>query len=132
MKEISFKQIFKALANIELPDCELVVGIAEGGVVPAALVARRIGCGLRVIRFNYRNEKNIPQHKQPMLIGKVNLPVNIKNILLVDDVAITGKTLNAAKELFKKQQVKTMVFRGRADYVLFPRITNCVTWPWKA
>lgn len=131
MRKISFPKISKALENLKLPDCQLVVGIAEGGTVPAALVASRLGCDLKIVKFNYRNAKHIPRHPAPLLLSKVSLPENIKTLLLVDDVAISGKTINAAKKLFKNHKVTTLVFRGNADYVLFPRVSTCVRWPWK-
>lgn len=131
MTEINLQEVFRALKNVELPDCELVVGIAEGGIVPAALVASKIGRDLRIVRFNYRNQANLPQHSEPILLSAPTLPMNIKSILLVDDVAVSGKTLNAAKRLFNNHKVATMVFKGEADYVLLPKITTCVRWPWK-
>lgn len=131
MTEISFSAICKALEEMPLPDCELVVGIAEGGIVPASLVANKIGCDLRIVKFNYRNQANLPQYPQPRLLSSISLPKNIRSILLVDDVAISGKTLQAAKSLFNQKKLTTLVFRGQADYVLFPKLNNCVKWPWK-
>ncbi len=132
MVDISFRAISKALENVELSGYDLVVGIADGGEVAAALVSYKIGCDLRIVKFNYRNNDNIPQHPEPVLLSTFTLPANIKSILLVDDVAISGKTLNALKKkLFKNQRVATLVFRGKADFVLFPEITTCVKWPWK-
>ncbi len=131
MKEISFPAICRALRDSSLPDCDLVVGIANGGIIPASLVAEKIGCDLRIIRFNYRDKNNSPQHPEPVLLSPVALPANTRRLLLVDDVAISGKTLNAAKKIFKQQQVTTMVFKGQADIVLLPEISGCVNWPWK-
>lgn len=131
MTELSFAEICRALADAKLPDCDFVVGIAEGGIVPASLVAAKKGCDLRIVRFNYRNDDNVPRHPEPVLLKSVVLPENTNNVLLVDDVAITGRTLNAAKKLFKHQKVTTMVFKGAADYVLFPEISECIRWPWK-
>lgn len=131
MQDVSFPEICKALKGLELPACQLVVGIGEGGIVPAALVASIMGCDLKIVRFNYRNENNLPQHHEPLLLNAPEVPEEIMKILLVDDIAVSGKTLNAAKKLFKQQEVATMVFAGRADYVLFPEIHNCLRWPWK-
>ena len=132
MIDISFRAISDAVENVKLSGYDLVVGIADGGVVAAALVAYKIGCDLKIVKFNYRNNDNIPQHPEPVLLSTFTLPANIKSILLVDDVAISGKTLNALKKkLFKNQRVATLVFRGKADFVLFPEITTCVRWPWK-
>ena len=131
MEDISFVDICRALDRLEFADCELVVGIADGGIVPASLVAAKLGCDLKIVYFNYRNKNNVPQHQEPVLLNSVSIPENIKNILLVDDVCVSGKTLDAAKKLFIGRNVTTMVFKGCADYVLFPQISNCVRWPWK-
>ena len=69
-----------ALKNARFPDCRLVVGIAEGGVVPAALIAAKLGCDLRIVKFNYRDAQNTPQHTAPLLLSKVDLPKDIKSI----------------------------------------------------
>lgn len=130
MTEISFSAICKALKEAKLPPCELVIGIANGGVVPAALVASRIGSDLRIIRLNYRNEENIPRHPKPVLLDSFTLPKKVSSILLVDDVTVSCKTIKAAKKLLNKQKVRTLVLRGRADYVLFPNLSRCIKWPW--
>lgn len=110
---------------------DLVVGIAEGGAFPAKLVAQKFGCELEIIKLNYRDKDNNPRHPEPVILSKISIPKGVRNILLVDDVSVTGKTLNTAKKAIGKK-IYTMVFKGMADYVLFPNITECVNWPWKA
>lgn len=55
-----------------------------------------------------------------------------KRILLVDDVSVSGKTLQTAKELLSGHIVTTFTLKGKADLVLFPEIGDCVKWPWKS
>jgi adenine/guanine phosphoribosyltransferase-like PRPP-binding protein len=131
MLRLSFKTICRKLAKCKLPKFSLVVGIAEGGIVPASLVAVKLNAALKIIQLNYRNEHNNPRYPDPVLLHKARILRAPKEILVVDDAAISGKTLAAAKKLFKGHKVKTMVFKGRADYVLFPRLKACVRWPWK-
>jgi hypoxanthine phosphoribosyltransferase len=50
---------------------------------------------------------------------------------VVDDVSVTGQTLELAKKKLRSSTVKTFVLRGKADHVLFPKIKECVKWPWK-
>ncbi len=52
-------------------------------------------------------------------------------LLLVDDVSVSGKTMKMAKEALAGNEVKTLALKGKADYVLFPEISECVKWPWK-
>ena len=132
MRQITLQEVLSALNDIKLPSCQLVVGIAQSGVAPAALVAAKIGRDLKIVRLKYRNAKNLPQYAEPRLLSKITLAKNIKSILLVDDAAISGKTLQAAKKIFNGCKIKTLVLRGQADYVLFPKLNNCVQWPWRA
>jgi hypothetical protein len=39
--------------------------------------------------------------------------------------------MNEAREQLKGYDVKTLAMKGKADYVLFPEIKDCVKWPWK-
>jgi len=117
--------------KVELPEIEHVVGIASGGIVPASILAYRLGCSLSLVRFNYRAEDNSPQRPSPQLLEPFVLPAGVKRILLVDDVSVTGQTLEAAKELLTNYTVTTLVLKGRADLVVFSEIRSCVNWPWK-
>lgn len=132
MVPISFREISKRLREINLPETDLVIGIGSGGVVPASLAAFHLGAELQVITLNYRDENNNPRYGEPVVL---NLPADLslegKRILLVDDVKVSGKTLNAALELLKNFNVKTLTMKGKADFVLFPEVKDCVKWPWK-
>ena len=131
MVNISFPEIKKALDNFSLPEFDLVIGIAEGGLVPAALTANKLGCELATIKINYRDENNKPRFDKPEIIKSFDGIIKDKNILLVDDVSVTGKTIDAARNLLKDNHITTFVFKGKADYVLLPNIADCVNWPWK-
>jgi hypothetical protein len=39
--------------------------------------------------------------------------------------------MNAALEQLQGFNVKTLSMKGKADFVLFPEIKDCVQWPWK-
>lgn len=133
MVPISFKEITWRLSIAELPETDLVIGIGTGGIVPAALAAYRLGVELRIMTLNYRDENNHPRHESPVIL---QLPdgtdLSGKKILLVDDVSVSGKTLDAARELLKGLEVKTLTMKGKADFVLFPEVKDCVKWPWKS
>lgn len=131
MIKIPFPEIKKALDNFELPSVDLVIGIAEGGLVPAALTACKLGCELKIIKINYRDENNNPRSDKPELLKTFDEHLEGKKILLVDDVSVSGKTLDAARILFPGNEVITFVFKGKADYVLLPNVKECVNWPWK-
>ena len=131
MINISFPEIKKALDNFTLPSVDIVIGIAEGGLVPAALTANKLGNELAIIKINYRDENNTPKFEKPKIIKSFEGIIEGKNILLVDDVSVTGKTIEEARNLFKGSHITTFVFKGKADYVLLPGLKDCVNWPWK-
>ena len=131
MEEISFEAIRQRFEKIRLPECDLVVGISEGGVVPATLVAYIIGCDVRMVGIRFRGQDNTICHSQPVLLNTISVPAGVQRILLVDDVSVSGKTIETAKNVLKDYQVITLVLRGNADYVLFPEIEHCVKWPWR-
>ncbi|HSO85233.1 MAG TPA: phosphoribosyltransferase [Draconibacterium sp.] len=131
MVPLSFKQITERLKQLDLPEIDLVIGIGSGGVPPATFVAFYLNADLEVMTLNYRDEKNNPRYDEPKLLFQPQWNLEEKRILLVDDVSVSGKTMNAALELLKGFNVKTLAMKGKADFVLFPEIKDCVKWPWK-
>ena len=131
MVPLSFREISERLKHAELPKTDLVVGIGSGGIVPAGIVAFHLNAELRVMVLNYRDEKNNPRYDEPKVLEKPVENLEGKQILLVDDVSVSGKTMNKALEQLKGLNVKTLAMKGKADFVLFPEIKECVKWPWK-
>lgn len=128
---LSLKDIQQRLDQYPIPKVDLVIGIGRGGDKPAQMVALKTGAKLILIQVNYRDDDNVPQREVPVFLGDLNVPVEKgAHILLVDDVSVTGKTLQTTKEKLKDFVVSTLVFKGKADHVLFPEITTCVEWPW--
>ena len=127
---LDFLEIRRRLEGLELPPVDTVVGIATGGTVPASLLAYKLGVPLTLLRLNFRADDNTPQRPQPELLSPFR-PPTAGRVLLVDDVSVTGRTLEVAKALLPGLHVKTFVLKGRADYVLFPEVRSCVLWPWK-
>ena len=130
MQILSFEQIIDRLRKLELPSVDCVVGVGRGGVLPAALSAFALNCPLRIVAVNYRDDSNTPCRSRPEIFSDIALPEGIRSILVVDDVAVTGKTLQAVKSRIQAETITTFVFKGKADFVLFPEIEGCVQWPW--
>jgi hypoxanthine phosphoribosyltransferase len=132
MVPVSFTEISNRLRSMALPETDLVIGIGSGGIVPASLVAFHLGCELRIITLNYRDEHNTPRYENPVILNMPEMPsLQGQRILLVDDVSVSGKTLNEALLHFRGLNIKTLTMKGKADLVLFPEIKDCVQWPWK-
>jgi hypoxanthine phosphoribosyltransferase len=129
--ELDFLTICRRIDQVSLPNVEHVVGIANGGIVPASLLAYRLGCSLSLIQINYRAEDNSPQRPAPQVMEAFKLPSGVKRILLVDDVSVSGQTIETARKLLNGYEVTSFVLKGKADLVVFPEIQDCVAWPWK-
>lgn len=128
---LSFQAIARAIQGLEAGPFDVVVGIGSGGTVPAALAAYRLALPLHMIWYNYRGEDNRPRYAEPQLQRDSNLPTGTRHVLLVDDVSVSGRTLDAARRHLGPANVTTMVLKGAADIVLFPEISRCVAWPWR-
>lgn len=129
--QLDFVTISQRLAACELPDVDRVVGIGSGGVVLAALAAYKCTRPLTILSINYRAPDNTPRHPQPRQLAPLHIPANDKRLLLVDDVSVSGQTLQLAKSLLADYHITTLVLKGQADHVLFPEIAACVHWPWQ-
>lgn len=132
MKSLDFKEIAAGIAAWKFPEgIDGVVAIASEGIVPGALVAQRLGVGLKTISISYRNEVDEPQFAQPKLLSSVPGVGGWKRILLVDDVYITGKSWNAARDcLPKSAEVLPFVLVGDVDFALFRTGQRATQWPW--
>ena len=126
---LAFEEIAARIAGLPLPAVDLVVGVATGGTVPAALAALRLGVPLATIVLNYRDADNRPQGARPEAIVPPALPPG-RRVLLVDDVSVSGATLAAARGLLGDREVTTLVMKGKGDLVAFPEVATCVAWPW--
>jgi len=120
MQDLSFDKITKRIKAFNLPHFDLVVGIAEGGKVPAGIIAYKLEADLNIIKISFRDEANTPLYSDPVLIGhKGN---QNKKILIVDDVSVTGKTLEKASKLFPGNEVKTLTLKGRQTMSYFLKL----------
>lgn len=130
---LSFAEISERLRRFPFPEVDAIVGIETGGQVPAALVAMLLGKPLFMFPINYRDEENQPRYEHPEILNDhYGLPPQDSLVLLVDDVSVSGVTLKTAAGLLGGREVLTFTLKGRADFVLFPEIENCVHWPWRS
>lgn len=129
--ELSFSEISDAIKKYPFPLVELVIGIGRGGIVPASLVAHQLSVDLLIVNINYRDDNNQPRFDDPKLLKDFDFGRVRGKVLVVDDVSVTGKTLDKVKEELERCSVETFVLKGMADHVLFPDIKTCVNWPWK-
>ena len=133
MTTLAFTDLTRRLAAWKFPaGLDGVVGIASGGVVPAALVAQRLGLELKVIGLNYRDEANEPRFAEPRLLSRVPDLGPWRRVLLVDDVYVSGKSWHAARAALPGEvEVLPFVMKGKTDFALIRDLEGCVQWPWK-
>jgi adenine/guanine phosphoribosyltransferase-like PRPP-binding protein len=133
MTPLAFEDIAARLAAWKFPaGIDGVVGIASGGVVPAALVAQRLGVGMKVIALNYRDEANEPRFAAPRLLSAVPDLGAWRRVLLVDDVWVSGKSWEAARACLSAEvEVWPFVLKGKVEWALIRDVEGCVRWPWK-
>lgn len=134
MTTLAFEDIVRRLQAWPFPPCiDGVVGIASGGVVPAALVAQQLGVGLKTIALNYRDETNTPRHAEPQLLAPAPDLGTWQRVLLVDDVYVSGRSWRAARShLPAAVEVLPFVLKGKVEFALIRDIDGCVLWPWRA
>jgi uncharacterized protein len=126
-----FETIAEAIRACDFPQVDAVVGILTGGQIPAFLIAFHLGLPCFTLGLNYRASDNTPHHEIPVVTKPLPaLPEHMRRLLLVDDVGVSGVTLNAARGLLSDFTVTTCVVKGQADLVLLPGLRGCVHWPW--
>jgi len=83
-----------------------IIAISRGGLVASRILSDLLT--VKISHISISSYKNLRQEKEPMIsdVPKVNLKG--KNILIVDDVSDTGKTLKRAIRYFKDLDVKTV------------------------
>lgn len=133
MTPLAFTDLAARLAVWTFPaGIDGVVGIANGGVVPAALVAQRLGVDLKVLALNYRDDANQPRFAEPKLLSAIPDLGPWRRVLLVDDVYVSGKSWQAARRLLPATvEVLPFVMKGKVEFALIRDLDGCVQWPWK-
>ena len=134
MTPLAFTDILARLDAWKFPaDVDGVIGIASGGVVPAALVAQRLGVEMKVIALNYRDDANEPRFAEPRLLSGVPPVGAWRRVLLIDDVYVSGRSWHAARAALPAAvEVLPFVMKGKVDFALIRDVDGCVQWPWKA
>jgi len=124
-----YRQLNAAFRELKLPDdYDLIIAIADGGLIPAAMINQRLKLPLKIIKINYRDDNKIPIYDEPRIY---DIPQGIadKKILLVDDVSRSGATFEAAKKAFSSaSRTDTLVVNGVADYSIYNE--ECFKFPW--
>ena len=130
MNTKSFSEILQRFVEIEFKEeFDMIVAVANGGIIPAAILNQRLNIEFNLLKINYRNALQQPQFDTPKLLEEINFDYKNRKILLVEDRVKTGASLAKAVELLLGAKlVKTFAVNGNADYFLYNE--NCFKFPW--
>ncbi|NPV70610.1 MAG: hypothetical protein HPY55_08205 [Firmicutes bacterium] len=96
-------------------DPDMVIGIARGGLIPAAIIASVLRLDMYPVALSRRRKGAIVREKPEVLVP-VPDEVEGKRVLVVDERSETGETLRlAAKDAHKKgaRKVRTAAIHAR-------------------
>lgn len=126
----TFEEVLERFRTIPIDETfDKIVAVADGGIIPAAILNQRLGVGISLLRINLRDEFQVLRYDRPKLLSPVDFEVENKRILLVDDRVKSGATIDFAKELMKGAAlIKTFAVNGSADYSLYDE--PCFKFPW--
>lgn len=130
MNSKSFEVLAERFQTIEFKEkFDLIVAIANGGIIPAALLNQRLNIEIQLLKLNLRDANQKPLYDSPRLIEEITFDVKGKAVLLVEDRVKTGSTLNYARQLLAEVRLlKTFAVNGKADYCLYDEA--CFRFPW--
>ncbi len=118
---------------------DMIIGLSRGGLVPARLLSDILGVhdlGILGMRF-YRGMGKT--EKAPRITQDLAVDLKGKRLLIVDDVADSGKSLIAAMDYLKKKgageiRTATLHFKPasafRPDYFV-ETTTAWIAYPWE-
>lgn len=126
----TFEEVQQRFREIEFHETfDIIVAIANGGVIPAAILNQRLDKEIHLLKINLRDPSQKPKYDSPKLVSPIDFDFKDKTILLVEDRIKTGATIKYAIELLKEaKQIKTFAVNGTADYALYDE--NCFKFPW--
>ena len=130
VREKSFEEVLQRFRDIEFNETfDIIVAIANGGIIPAAIINQRLNTGVELIKINLRDPNQKPKYDSPRLVSPIDFEFKNKSILLVEDRIKTGATVQFAIDLLDgAKQIKTFAVNGRADYSLYDE--ECFRFPW--
>lgn len=126
----SFEEVLQRFREVEFKEnFDLIVAIANGGVIPAAIINQRLNIKFHLLKINLRDAFQKPKFDAPKLLQPIDFDFKDKKVLLVEDRIKTGATVNLALKLLKEAEViKTFAVNGEADYSLYDE--SCFRFPW--
>ena len=112
---------------------DTLVAISRGGLVPARLLSDVLDIpNLYTIRISFYSSVGVKKEK-PEVTQPLSADLSGKNVLLVDDISDSGKSLSLALEYLKPlnpARVKTATIHFKPDSLLKPDFFHSTTESW--
>lgn len=126
----TFDEVMRRICGIAFAETfDAIVAVANGGIIPAALLQQRLGVPVHLLKLNYRNAAQQPIHPAPQLLEPPAFDPRGLRILVVEDRVKTGASLRFAVQILQEAAlVKTFAVNGSADYCLYNEA--CFRFPW--
>jgi hypoxanthine phosphoribosyltransferase len=116
-----------------------IVGVGRGGWPVAIILSDLLGnIEISDVRVEFYS-RVAESRKEPLLRQHISIPVEGMNILIVDDIADTGRSLNLVKEHLVKQgaiTVTTATIYLKSRSIIIPEYferetTSWIVFPWE-
>lgn len=127
----TLENILQSIRELQMNESfDLIVAIAQGGIIPAALLNQRLDLPFHTLHINMRDPQHRPRFDSPQLLRPIDFEIQGKRILLVEDRIKTGTTIRFACSLLESAAlVRTFAINGKADYFLYDE--DCFPMPWR-
>ncbi|MCP8322753.1 MAG: phosphoribosyltransferase [Candidatus Methylarchaceae archaeon HK02M2] len=86
---------------------DILIGISRGGLIPAAVLSDRLNVESEIVGVEYYSGVKETK-KRPEITQQILSDLDGKKVLIVDDVADMGHSLQLVKDYIKKKGVKEM------------------------
>lgn len=96
---------------------DIIVGVVRGGLVPAVYLSHRLGANMVTVNWSFRDNNIAESHLERLTAN------NVRNILVVDDICDSGKTLSLLIEDLvsstgAKIKTATLWFNTRQPFIV--------------
>ena len=87
---------------------DIIVGVCRGGWPPAKIISSLLG-NVNLAKVTVEFYSGVAKsNKEPVLTQPISIPVTGMSVLIIDDVADTGKTLNLVKKHLSKKRASSV------------------------